>query len=383
MRYEKKVSNLFSHLVTVEDLNFYRTTRQVDMHISPDCKLRCPYCVSAMNKGKRKNILLEKIGVEKYLERFFAIFGKYPKLNITIAGPGEPSESPYFVAICSALLDKGYKLRVFSNLSDLDNYLQVASHIQYLGQMNITSSYHFGAFMELGKYGRERNASFLKNVEILVQNKIRITSMNTPLSPAMLTPTNIKLYFDSVQKIKKFAKIFVTPVELYGTYKGLPYPQSYNPTEREYVAKIHQRLHYHMEGHGISNKLNYEAISEKTAERLKYSHNSPFLKGMPCLVSFRHVAIDLHGRMYYCQSTPRFFLKPLLDYDEKIPIFSETVKSCPGEMCNCKSAGNSQCLNPHKVLLNEYYYAYYMEHGEPEKAQVFTEEEISQKSELP
>jgi hypothetical protein len=136
-----------------------------------------------------------------------------------------------------------------------------------------------------------------------------------------------------------------------------------------------------MEGHGISNKLDYATISPKTAERLQYSHNSPFLKGMPCMVSFRHVAIDLHGRMFYCNSTPRFFLKPLLDYDETIPIFKEKVEMCPAEMCNCKSAGNAQCLNVHKVLLNEYYYAYYMEHGDPDKAKVFTEDEINVKSE--
>lgn len=373
MRKCNTVKDLFTYQLSEIDYAFYKTTRQVDLHISPDCTLRCPYCVSQMKK-KRPNVLLEKIGVEKYLDQFFKIFGRYEHLNITIAGPGEPSESPYFVPICSKLLEKGYNLRIFSNLSNLPNYLSIASHIQHPGQIKITSSYHFGAFMELGRYGIERNTQFLINLPKIVSVGIIINSMNTPLSPPMLTSDHVKLYFDSVKKIKTYTKVFVTPVELYGTYQGKPYPQSYTEEQRGFVKRIHQRLHYHMEEHGVANKINYTQVSEKTTNRLQYTHNSPHLKGMPCLVSFRHVAIDLQGRMFYCNSTPRFFLPNFLDYNPSKSIFMEKEGICPAEMCNCKSAGNAQCLKPHVITLNEYYYAYYMEHNQSAIAEMFTDD---------
>ena len=373
MRKCNTVKDLFTYQFNAIDYAFYETTRQVDLCISPDCTLHCPYCVSHM-KQKRPNVILETIGIEKYLERFFDIFGNYKHLNITIAGPGEPSESPYFVPICNALLDKGYKLRIYSNLSHLQNYLSIAKHIQYKKQICVTSSYHFGAFMELGDFGIARNDQFMKNIISIISSGVVILSMNTPLSPPMLTSENIKLYFTSVKQIKKSTKIFVTPVELYGTYQGKAYPQSYTEKEREYVFKIHRRLHYHMESHGVANKIDYAPVSEKTISRLQYTHNSPFLKGMPCLISYRHVVIDLQGRLFYCNSTPRFFISTLLSYDASKPIFSETEKPCPAIMCNCKSAGNAQCLKPHAITLNEYYYAYYMEHNQPIIAEMFTDD---------
>jgi MoaA/NifB/PqqE/SkfB family radical SAM enzyme len=347
--------------------------RQIDLELTGKCSLMCPYCISANSKTYDSS-LINGLGIEAFLKKLEHIAKPYMPLLFAIIGPGEPTESEYFVPIVKRLLELGNNIKIMTNIRGIVN-IQKAISKENGHRVQLVVSFHLGAFLERQNRDYLRG-EFMANIKVISELGCKINTINTPLSPAILHE-NVALYLSDIKEIMNITQqqFQPTPVEMYGFYHGKRYPESYTKEELTQIAFIHEQLHYNYQQHGLVKKEDTNVIANQQLEQqIQHLENQLTLKQCPCVMMMKHIAIDLFGRVRYCNMVPPFILGNFRDFPEHMPIFSNNPVQCPADICHCKSSGTAHALFPYGITLNQYYEAYYSDQNKPEIAKLFNDE---------
>jgi organic radical activating enzyme len=98
-----------------------------------NCTLSCDYCCLKIASGKYP------VSKMSTFDEWKELINRWPvKIKEVILSGGEPTLMPYFAELANWLLDKGYHVKVYSNLTNPKPYQDVRNSYRFI----ITATYH-------------------------------------------------------------------------------------------------------------------------------------------------------------------------------------------------------------------------------------------------
>lgn len=339
------------------DIEFMRELtarpKNISLFFSPECSLKCPYCSSKLyQKGLQKTlkskVIIDKIGIKRYIENVSRLIEPYMPLRVTLAGTGEPTESPHFFKLANTFLEMGNQVHIQTNLLHskvIETFLRSFSKDDVAERVSFLASYHLGAFLDMDE-GKTLRQRFLKVHYPRIAKYNCKMIMVTPMTPKVLKDKNFIGDFEYMSTLYPNPERFIAyPLELGAIYQEKRWPGSYTESER---LRVYELL----------DKTNSLRTVPTNSDMLKNMNNFLYLKHMPCHVRTKNILVGIDGDIWYCTKNKEDIIGNIANVKKLNYPYDNYQILCPQDKCNCKAFGYSYCLFPNGISIEEYYAEY-------------------------